>query len=356
LALIHGGRRYADQPKGLADALGLRPTGSWEVAMRQRIRSHLSYANVISTLALFLVLCGGTSLAMNGDNFILGQQNSAGSPTRLSSPTTDAAGALKVTSTATSGGRAIQGTSAHGQGVYGHSDSNAGVVGDSGTFDGVFGVSNDSNSAGVSGHGNGGGYGIFATGGSRFFGTAAIHGQSGSGNAIEGYSNANPSSGVYGQDNNANSYGVVGHSGNGVAVAGDSSSGWAMQALGNATQSRTSGGFVKAMAFVDPNGHPADPIRECFNAQLSKSQATGPPGDCGMSFNRTIAGLYFLDFGFQVSDRFISVTGGLFEDHITTVQTTAGGAPGLANSQVRIEVWSTGTDHHEEGQFYIFVY
>ena len=97
-------------------------------------------------------------------------------PTQLTSPTTNAAGALKVTSTASSGGRAIQGTSAHGQGVYGHSGSNAGVVGDSNTFDGVFGVSNDTDSAGVSGHGDGGGYGLFATGGSRLFHTAAIHG------------------------------------------------------------------------------------------------------------------------------------------------------------------------------------
>jgi hypothetical protein len=31
--------------------------------MRQRLRSHLTYANVISTLALFLVLGGGTALA-----------------------------------------------------------------------------------------------------------------------------------------------------------------------------------------------------------------------------------------------------------------------------------------------------
>jgi hypothetical protein len=31
--------------------------------MRQRLRSHLTYANVISTLSLFLVLGGGTALA-----------------------------------------------------------------------------------------------------------------------------------------------------------------------------------------------------------------------------------------------------------------------------------------------------
>src|SRR6478609_2521459 len=31
--------------------------------MRQRIRSHLTYANVVATLALFLVIGGGTALA-----------------------------------------------------------------------------------------------------------------------------------------------------------------------------------------------------------------------------------------------------------------------------------------------------
>jgi hypothetical protein len=38
--------------------------------MRQRIRSHLTYANVIATLALFLVLSGGTAVALNGSNTV----------------------------------------------------------------------------------------------------------------------------------------------------------------------------------------------------------------------------------------------------------------------------------------------
>jgi hypothetical protein len=270
--------------------------------MRHRIRSHLTYANVMATLAVFMVL-GGTSYAMTGGNFILGQSNSAGAPTSLTSPTTNTAGTLKVANTATSGGRAIQGTSAHGQGVYGHSGSNAGVVGDSDTFDGVFGVSSGQSSAGVSGHGDGGGYGVFATGGSRLLHTAAIHGESGSGNAIEGITSGNPASGVYGQDNGAQSYGVAGHSNNGVAVVGDSSSGWAMQALGNATQNRGRGGFVKAMAYVNPNSTVNDFIERCFNSQLPPGQATS--GDCGFTLARTGPGATHIDFGFQVSDRFL---------------------------------------------------
>jgi len=38
--------------------------------MRQWIRSHLTYANVIATLALFLVLTGGTAVALKGSNTV----------------------------------------------------------------------------------------------------------------------------------------------------------------------------------------------------------------------------------------------------------------------------------------------
>jgi hypothetical protein len=229
--------------------------------MRQKLRFHLTYANVISTLALFLVLGGGTTLAATGGNFILGQPNTAGAPTQLSSPTTNSAGALKVTNTnTTTAGR------------------------------------------GISALGGAGGYGLYASGGNRSKGTAAIHGQSGAGNAIEGFSTANPASGVFGQDNGANSYGVAGHSDNGVAVVGDSPNGWAMQALGNTTQARAANGFVKAMAFVTPFTTPN--IVRCFNSQLPASQSTN--GNCGITYSRSSAGDYALGFNFEVDDRFIA--------------------------------------------------
>ncbi len=38
--------------------------------MRERLRSHLTYANAISTIALFLVLTGGTAVALNGSNTV----------------------------------------------------------------------------------------------------------------------------------------------------------------------------------------------------------------------------------------------------------------------------------------------
>jgi hypothetical protein len=255
--------------------------------MRQGLRSHLTYANVISTLALFLVL-GGTTYAATGGNFILGKSNSASTATQLSS---GAGNALKVSAT-------------------------------------------------------NGGTGVYASGGNHSKNTAAVHGQSGAGNAVEGFSTANPSSGVFGQDNNANSYGVAGHSDNGVAVVGDSSNGWAMQALGNTTQTRAANGFVKAMAFVDPPGHPGDPIQQCFNSQRPPSQAMS--GNCGITFSGT-PGEYSVDFGFQVSDRFVSVTAGPFQPN--RIMSASG-----TSTHVVVHAFVPSVSDFAETNFYIFVY
>jgi hypothetical protein len=70
--------------------------------MRQRLRPHLTYANVIGTVALFVAL-GGTTYAATGGNFILGQSNSASSTTGLSAGTTGPAFRVTNTSTGTAG-------------------------------------------------------------------------------------------------------------------------------------------------------------------------------------------------------------------------------------------------------------
>jgi hypothetical protein len=69
--------------------------------MRQRLRPHLTYANVMATMAVFLVL-GGGAYAATGDNLILGQSNSASSRTSLSAPISDRA--LQLTNTNTGAG------------------------------------------------------------------------------------------------------------------------------------------------------------------------------------------------------------------------------------------------------------
>ena len=60
--------------------------------MRHRIRSHLTYANVMVTILAFIVL-GGSAIAATGGNFILGKSNSASTATQL---TSGAGSALRV--------------------------------------------------------------------------------------------------------------------------------------------------------------------------------------------------------------------------------------------------------------------
>ena len=268
--------------------------------MRQRIRSHLTFANVVSLVALFVAL-GGTTYAATGGNFILGQANTAGAPTQLSSPTTNSAGALKVTSTASSGGRAIQGTSNTGQGVYGHSSQNAGVVGDSLNFDGIYGSSSSSTHAAVSAHNEvWEGFGLWAAGGNVAYNTAAVHGQSTNGNAVEGISGKDTASGVYGQ-NTSTGYGVAGRSNNGTAILGDSSNGWAFNASGNGTQSATKAGFLKAAVNTNSN------TGGCFDSQVPANQAHA--GNCDINVNFVATGTYNVYFhNLPVAGHFFSAT------------------------------------------------
>ena len=71
--------------------------------MRQWLRSHLTYANVVATSSLFIVL-GGTTYAAAGGNFILGRPNTAGSQTSLTASPSFAGKALRLTNTNTGAG------------------------------------------------------------------------------------------------------------------------------------------------------------------------------------------------------------------------------------------------------------
>ena len=263
-ACTGGSLNLPTSPNGLADVFGLCPIdGTGGLEMRQRLRPHANFANGISLIALFVAL-GGTTYAATGGNFILGQSNSAGAPTKLSSPTSDSAGALRVANSSTTGaGNGVVASGAHG------------------------------------------GFGVWASGGDASKNKAAIHGQSGAGNAVEGISGKNTASGVYGE-NNSTGFGVAGRAANGTGVMGDSLNGWAMQAFGNVTQTRGQSGFVKAMAYVNPNNSFGDYVGRCFNSRRPPGQATS--NDCGITYTRRGLGKYELDFGFAVTDRFALVT------------------------------------------------
>ncbi|HZR32329.1 MAG TPA: hypothetical protein VFA76_10820 [Terriglobales bacterium] len=151
-------------------------------------------------------------------------------------------------------GRGVWGESLQFQGVYGFSELNAGIVGESHKFHAVYGVSHDVNNGGV-------------------YGT-----------------------------NDANGFGVIGVSADGTGVKGDSANGFAMSAAGNVTQNRDKGGWVKAMAYVGSGGG----IFRCFNSFIAGSAASAPP--CGFTATSSTNGVFRVNFGFPVNDRFISLT------------------------------------------------
>lgn len=68
---------------------------------------------------------------------------------------------------------------------------------------------------------------------------------------------------------------------------------------GNVVQDRDRGGIIKAAIYVAGNGT----LVRCYNGIVGASS-----GNCGFSVTRAGAGFYQINFGFQISDRFISVT------------------------------------------------
>jgi hypothetical protein len=113
---------------------------------------------------------------------------------------------------------------------------------------------------------------------------------------------------VYGHALARGGVGVVGQAGaGGTGVYAWSTAGeTALHADGNATQKLDKGGFVKAMATINPF-LPADKyVVRCYNSQLSGNASSTAP--CGITITRDEAGVYRVDFGFDVEDRFVSVT------------------------------------------------
>jgi len=169
-------------------------------------------------------------------------------------------GMLGVTGISPNGNPAVSGTnSSSGYGVFGTSSIEPAIWGENtgttgGIADGVHGVANSANSSGVAGVNVAGGIGIYGTGGTGVFGTGSSFG-----------------------------------------FATDS----------NAQQARTAGGWVKAMVYI--NGEVSPPsIVGCFNSTLAGAAASTPP--CGFTVKGVGSGLYDVDFGFTVIDRFYSAT------------------------------------------------
>jgi hypothetical protein len=74
-----------------------------------------------------------------------------------------------------------------------------------------------------------------------------------------------------------------------------------LQISGNATQFSTANGLVKAMVTVASTNPPG--VVRCFNGITNSSS-----GNCGFTLTRPLPGVYRIDFGFPVTDRFVSAT------------------------------------------------
>lgn len=148
-------------------------------------------------------------------------------------------------------------------------------------------------------------------------GVTGIYAESPSGRAIWGKSTG--SRGVYGESvslegvfgTSLTGSGVSGNSSSGIGTYGESASptgfgvyarnaagGQALYADGNVGQSISGNGLVKAMLSVNSNAT----ITRCYNATNNTSS-----GNCGFSVAIPIAGVYRIDFGFPVANRFVSV-------------------------------------------------
>jgi len=132
-------------------------------------------------------------------------------------------------------------------------------------------------------------------------------------NGVQGVTFAGPGSGVAGFNSSGASggIGVYGQGDTGMYAFGETTGVFAhggslgFATDGNVQQARTAGGWVKAIAEVQGLTAPYT-ITRCFNSYLSGSAATTPP--CGFNLTEVAFGIYNVDFGFQVSDRFLMAT------------------------------------------------
>jgi len=153
---------------------------------------------------------------------------------------------------------------------------------------------------GVSSTMTGGGNGVGAIQGS-----ATATGAAGFTFGVIGQSASDQGRGVFGLATGATGVGVIGETNNtGIGVVGKdlNGRGLAFAATGNVQQDRTSGGWVKALLFVN-TAQPPYTIQRCFNSTLTGAAATTPP--CGFNLLEQGPGVFTIDFGFEVDDRYV---------------------------------------------------
>jgi hypothetical protein len=157
------------------------------------------------------------------------------------------------------------------------------VTGSATQSNGVHGITTSNKDSAVYGEHAGDGIGVFGRGGASA--GQGVFGQTGS-----------STSAVHGE-NTSNGAGVVGVSQSGFGVVGESGSNYAFRAEGSASQALSGGGWIKAMIQVAGSAHPS--IQRYFNSQSDMPEPT---------VYRLDIGLYSIDFHYDVSARYASVT------------------------------------------------
>jgi hypothetical protein len=166
------------------------------------------------------------------------------------------------------------------------------------------------------------------------------------------------SDGVHGVTSSPSASGVAGvNTGNGgVGVWGDAATGFGFYTPNNVQQARAAGGWVKAMVLGSGGNYGFPPgIVSCFNSTLAGAAATTTP--CGFTFDKTGIGDYIVNFGFQVSDRFFSVT-----THVANPSTgvctsfTGYCLHSLSVNEAEVTLWVTAVQEYTDSNFYLIVY
>lgn len=181
-----------------------------------------------------------------------------------------------------------------GRGVWGKSTTSRGVYGESNSLEGVFGISNSG--VGVAGRSttNAGVYGEANTASLAAGGVYGTNLASG-GIGIIGEANNGSATGVFGVSTSPTGFGMY---------ARNNFGGRAIFAEGNVAQGLTSNGLVKAMIVIGKiPGNNAGIIR-CYNGITNSST-----GNCGgFIVTEPLFGVYRIDYGFDISNRFFSVS------------------------------------------------
>jgi len=275
-----------------------------------------------------------------------------------------ATGVFGANTASTGAGIGVQGFSVAGTGVLGETSGSSGlfngaaaVVGDTKNYFGVWGLSalndgvhgiNGSGASGVAGENKGGGYGVWAIASNSNTYGVGVRGES-FGNSR--FPNGNGSDGVDGFAHSENGSGVAGvNFTDGPGVYGHSNGGAGFTTDSNVSQARNMGGWVKAMAYVDPFAPGGVAITRCFNSQVSGPAASTPP--CGISIVSHSQGENYLDFAFQVTDRFVNASAAQFSG--TIVNAVADGFDGP--NVVGVTTYNIFVGEFEDEAFSVFVY